>query len=185
MSDARTPEDERIDSDAPEGEPRRIFERTVPDVLRRIVEKAVETGVEKLSDGPESLRRHLGDLKAPKDAAAFVFDQIDDTKKGLYRVVAKEMRDVLEHVNFADELEKVLTKLSFEINTTIRFVPNTATPDAGEPSADGEPKRRSAFPKPLVVSKVVMKAVDMVTGARADAAPAAGTTDASNGEKQD
>ena len=47
--------------------------------------------------------------------------------------VAKEIRDVLEHTQFADEMTKVLTKLSFEIKTEVRFVPNDsrlgATPD--------------------------------------------------------
>lgn len=183
MSDSRPPsDDDRLD-DLPEGERRRLFERTVPDVLRKIVEKAVETGVERLTEGPDQLRKHLGELKLPKEAASYVYEQIDDTKKGVYRVVAKEIRDVLEHMSLADEIASVLTKLSFEINTQIRFVPNQAARDAeaasdkeaddaddetsagaSAASEDSKPKRRSHFPRPQVVSKVVMKAVDMVTG---------------------
>jgi hypothetical protein len=188
MADSRPPsDDDRFDDDAPDGDRRRLFERTVPDVLRKIVERAVGTGVETLAEGPDHLRKHLGDLKLPKEAASYVYEQIDDTKKGLYRVVAKEIRDVLEHMSLADELASVLTKLSFEINTQIRFVPNQAAkegeaprpkdgadegeatpPAAGTSSgAEGEPKRKSHFPRPQVVSKVVMKAVDMVTGTSA------------------
>ncbi len=33
---------------------------------------------------------------------------------------------MLEHTQFADEITKVLTKLSFEIKTEIRFIPNEA-----------------------------------------------------------
>jgi hypothetical protein len=167
------------DEDAPERddhERSRLLERAVPDVIRRVVERAVESGVERLSEGPENLRQRLGDLKLPKDALHFIYGQIDDTKKGLYRVVAKEIRDVLEHTNFADEISQVLTKLSFEITTQIRFVPNPEAHKAsgapGEQSATGsEPAegadpadpgpsatRSSSLPRPHVVSRVAMKA---------------------------
>jgi len=185
MADSRPPSDDaRDDDDLHDGDRRRLFERTVPDVLRKIVERAVGTGVETLTEGPDNLRKHLGDLKLPKEAASYVYEQIDDTKKGLYRVVAKEIRDVLEHMSLADEVASVLTKLSFEINTQIRFVPNPVTKEphdddtSTEPSADasqgadgaasdapaGGVRRKSHFPRPQVVSKVVMRAVDMVTG---------------------
>ena len=179
MADSRPPsDDERSHEDSPrEGERRGLFEGTLPDVLRKIVERAVESGVETLTDGPENFRKHFGDLKLPKEAAGYVYDQIDDTKKGLYRVVAKEIRDVLEHMSFAEELATVLTKLSFEINTQVRFVPNLAAkeaddtkPNEGEgealvatSSGEDTPKRKSHFPRPQVVSKVMMKAVDLVT----------------------
>jgi len=154
----------------------RLFERSVPDAIRRVVERAVESGVERLSEGPENLRHRLGDLKLPKDALHYIYGQIDDTKKGLYRVVAKEIRDVLEHTNFAEEISQVLTKLSFEITTQIRFVPNSearkSADGAGERPAEGaestegaapadpsSPARRSSsMPRPHVVSRVAMKA---------------------------
>ena len=86
----------------------------------------------------------------------YLYPQIDDTKNGLYRVVAKEIRDVLEQTQFADELTKVLTKLSFEIKTEIRFIPNDAATRAGKKD-DDEAERRaraadSKLPKPEVVA---------------------------------
>jgi hypothetical protein len=100
-------------------------------------------------------------MKVPKDAAQFMFDQVDDTKTGVYKVVAKDIRDVLEHINFADEIAEVLTKLQFEINTTIRFVPNRRDEDGEDedaPEGESPKKRPSVIPRPQVVSKVVMKA---------------------------
>jgi hypothetical protein len=104
----------------------------------------------------------------PKDASQYLYDQVDDTKKGVYKIVAKEIRDVIEHINFADEIADVLTKLQFEINTTIRFVPSSTSNDEeeteGEKAEDGDeaaPKRRpSRIPRPKVVAKVAMKARD-------------------------
>lgn len=157
------------DFDDPELDPRReerrrSFERTVPDVFRRVIERALETGVEKLTEAPENIRELMQELKLPKEASGYVYDQIDDTKKGIYKIVAKEIRDVLEHINFADEIADVLTKLQFEVNTTIRFVPNEGSDEDEEgDEAEGEgdekaAKRPSRIPRPKVVSKVVMKA---------------------------
>jgi hypothetical protein len=152
-----------------ENERRRLFERAVPEVVRRVLERALESGVEKLTEGPENVRHLLGDLKLPKEALHYIYGQIDDTKKGLYRVVAKEIRDVLEHTNFSDEIADVLTKLSFEINTQVRFVPNPQlSKNASEQDADGDTTDRNGatereharIPRPRVVSKVSMKTRD-------------------------
>lgn len=127
----------------PEHERRRLFERAVPEIVKRVVERAVESGVEKLtelSERPETLRNFVSDLRLPKEVLGDVYAQIDDTKNGLYRVVAKEIRDVLEQTQIADEILKVLTKLSFEIKTEIRFVPNDRAEGEGEGLAPAKPK---------------------------------------------
>lgn len=103
-----------------EGRRRRRLEGMIPEIVRR----AVELGVEKAVDAPDNVRQFVGDMKLPKEIAHYVFDQIDETKNGLFRVVAKEMRDFLEHTNFAGEMQKLLTTVQFEVNTTIRFTPN-------------------------------------------------------------
>jgi hypothetical protein len=134
---------------------RRFAERVVPVIVKRLVERAVESGVEKLAEQPENLRNFIADLKLPKEVLQDVYGQIDDTKNGLYRVVAKEIRDVLEHTQVADEIVKVLTKLSFEIKTEIRFVPNDAA-DGARRDEEGDPG--SAVPvKPRVTSEVTMR----------------------------
>jgi hypothetical protein len=97
-------------------------ERLVPELIRRLI----EAGVERLSEGPENVRRVVSDLKLPREALAAILSQLDETKSGLYRVVAREVRDILTETSLADELAKALTSLSFEIRTTVRFVPNDA-----------------------------------------------------------
>ncbi len=170
-SDDTAHRDEASDGDKPEGDRRRSFERAIPDLLKRAVEKAVETGVGRLGDGPDSLRNFVGDMKLPKEVMHYLYQQIDDTKTGLYRVVAKEIRDVIEHTQFADEITKILTKLSFEIKTEIRFVPNDARPSdkAAEEGDDASEERSgdageaatapssTGLPKPTVTSQVSIK----------------------------
>jgi hypothetical protein len=171
-SDDTAHRDDASESEKPEGERWRSFERAIPDLLKRAVEKAVESGVGRLSEGPDGLRNFVGDMKLPKEVLHYLYQQVDDTKAGLYRVVAKEIRDVIEHTQFADEVAKILTKLSFEIKTEIRFVPNDArasdkaTDDddddegGGERSsdqADGAKATSQGLPKPTVSSHVTIK----------------------------
>ncbi|MBI4954814.1 MAG: hypothetical protein HY908_22525 [Myxococcales bacterium] len=163
-------DDERSGPDEEKEERSSLFERAVPEAIRRLIEGAVERGVERITEGPENLRHFLGDLKLPKEVLAYLLTQIDDTKKGLYRVVAKEIRDVLEHTNFADEIADLLTKLSFEVSMQVRFLPNTAAKEARDaeeaeggaeaaPPAEGEePQAGKTRLRPQVVTKVVMKA---------------------------
>ena len=132
MSDEDPPDDRPSEPpSAPQKESRRSrLESVIPEIIKR----AVELGVEKARESPDTVRQFVHDLKVPKEVAHVIFQQIDDTKNGLFRVVAKEIRDFLEHTNFAGEVQKLLTTVQFEVNTTIRFTPN----DGREPRKDGD-----------------------------------------------
>jgi hypothetical protein len=110
---------------------RRRLEGVIPDLLKR----AVEIGVEKATEAPDNLKDFIGGMKVPKEIAHVLMAQVEETKNGLFRVVAKEVRDFLEHTNMAGELQKALTTLQFEISTTIRFKPNDQ-PEGGKEGAD-------------------------------------------------
>ncbi|MFO7178387.1 MAG: hypothetical protein DIU78_006785 [Pseudomonadota bacterium] len=114
MTTERAPESEEGDKE------QRRLERLIPEIVKRIL----EAGYEKLTEGPENVRHLVSELKLPKEALALVLAQLDETKNGLYRAVAREVRDFLDHTNFAEELARALTALSFEIKTEVRFVPN-------------------------------------------------------------
>ncbi|MDF3069321.1 MAG: hypothetical protein K0R38_4922 [Polyangiaceae bacterium] len=116
------------DNDEPDREEKRV-ERAI----REVVRKVIEAGYERLSDGPESVRNLMSELKLPKETLGALFGTLDDTKNGLYRVVAREVRDFLEHSNLAEDLVRGLTALSFEIKTEVRFIPNDARPNRPTP----------------------------------------------------
>ena len=104
-------------------------ERLLPDVLKRAIEKGIEHGlgtITNANDSINSIRTAVGKTELPKEMAGYVFSQVDDTKNAMVRVVAREVREFLEAADLAKELQKVLTTLSFEIRTEIRFVPNDA-----------------------------------------------------------
>lgn len=144
---------------------RRRLEGVIPEIVRR----AVELGVEKATEAPDNLKQFVGDMKVPKEIGSYLLSQIDETKNGLFRVVAKEIRDFLEHTNFAGEVQKLLTTVQFEVNTTIRFTPNdgrgkheTGPPPSGARSEhaeggdeSGDP--REGLPRPEVKTSVSVR----------------------------
>jgi hypothetical protein len=125
----RPPESDERDRDRERDREQTRLERLIPELVKRLL----EAGYEKLAEGPENVRHLVSELKLPKEALGLLFSQLDETKNGLYRAVAREVRDFLDHSNLAEELARALTALSFEIKTEVRFIPNDsrlrATPD--------------------------------------------------------
>jgi len=127
-----------------DNERRRRLDSVIPELIKR----AVEIGVEKAVEAPDNLKEFVGGMKLPREVAHYLLSQVEETKNGLFRVVAKEIRDFLEHTNVSSEMRKILTTVKFEINTTIRFKPNeTGSIEEGSPS----------LPKPEVKSEVQVK----------------------------
>ena len=145
------PRDHLPDDDADDGEKRSLVDRVVPELVKRIVEGAVERAGERIADNSENIRQFVGDMKLPKEVLTHIYSQLDETKNGLYRVVAKEIRDVLSQTQFAEEITKVLTKLSFEIRTEIRFVPNRVETETQSDTGT------TTLPRPKITSQVTMK----------------------------
>jgi hypothetical protein len=127
-----------------DNERRRRLDSVIPELIKR----AVELGVEKAAEAPDNLKEFVGGMKLPREVAHYLLSQVEETKNGLFRVVAKEIRDFLEHTNVASEMQKMLTTVQFEVNTTIRFKPNDSS------GAEGEAQK---FPKPEVKADVQVK----------------------------
>jgi hypothetical protein len=132
-----------------DNERRRRLDSVIPELIKR----AVELGVEKAAEAPDNLKEFVGGMKLPREAAHYLLAQVEETKNGLFRVVAKEVREFLEHTNLGSEMQKMLTTVQFEINTTIRFKPN----DGSAPPAEGE---EAKMPKPEVKANVTVKRPD-------------------------
>ena len=122
--DADPVRDRRAAHDArDEGEPRDKrgrLEGFIPDIVKR----TFYAGLGAVFTTEEGIRKIASDLKLPKDVANYLIQQAASSKDELFRVVGKEMRGFLETVNISGELQKLLTSLSFEIKTEIRFIPN-------------------------------------------------------------
>ncbi|MDB4966642.1 MAG: hypothetical protein JWN44_2331 [Myxococcales bacterium] len=96
------------------------LEGFIPDIVKR----TFYAGLGAVFTTEEGIRKIASDLKLPKDVANYLIQQAAASKDELFRVVGKELRGFLETVNVSGELQKLLTSLSFEIKTEIRFIPN-------------------------------------------------------------
>lgn len=94
----------------------RGLEGLVPDVVKRTMSHLLAS-----DDG---LRAVLSDKNIPKEVVGYLLGQVDATRRGFLRVVSREIRVFLENVDFGGEIAKILTTLSFEVRTEIRFIPN-------------------------------------------------------------
>jgi hypothetical protein len=67
------------------------------------------------------------------NVAGYLASSADATKDKVLEVIARETREFLEHINLGDEIAKLLTTLSFEIKTEVRFIPNSERFGGAEP----------------------------------------------------
>lgn len=71
----------------------------------------------------DGLRAAVADA-IPKELLRYLMKQIDSGKDEVVRIVGVQVRKFLENLDIGGELQKVLTSVSFEIRTEVRFIPN-------------------------------------------------------------
>jgi hypothetical protein len=101
-------------------EEREGFSSRPKKLIERIVKKTVESGFEAIYKSEDTVRSVIDKIK-DQDLAQAAIEQLEETKNGLYRAVAKEIRDFLENTSLASEFKKALTGLAFEVKMEIRF----------------------------------------------------------------
>jgi hypothetical protein len=120
-------EDRDNDRDLPESIRTRL-EAMVPD----LVKKTFAAGMGALFSTEEGIRKIAKDINIP-DVAGYLASTADTTKDRVLEIIAREVREFLASVNLGEEVAKMLTALSFEIKTEIRFIPNSERYSGVEP----------------------------------------------------
>ncbi len=164
MSDdtkAREPGDDREEEEGHEG-----FARGVSDGLKKVISGTIRSVI----PGDDGLRAALVDA-FPKELLGYVMRQVDAGKDEIVRMVGLQIRKFLENLDLGGELQKVLTSLSFEIRTEVRFIPNdqAVRPDAKVRvrvrKGDEVEDVTANSPRARALRKGVLRAVDNVLGA--------------------
>ena len=96
------------------------LEGLVPDIVR----KTFYAGLGALFTTEEGIRKLTNDFSLPKDVANYLLSSADGAKDEVLRILGRELHEFFARVNLSQELAKLLTQLSFEIKTEIRFIPN-------------------------------------------------------------
>ena len=123
-------DDRKDDDDGPDGLPetlRRRLESLVPE----LVKKTFQAGMGAVFSTEEGIRR-LARENLP-EVAGYIASSADGAKDKVFEVIARETREFLGTLNLTEEIAKILTTLSFEIKTEIRFIPNSERLTGAEP----------------------------------------------------
>jgi hypothetical protein len=94
--------------------------------LSELLKRVIEAGAKNLSAEP--MRQLLAEMKLPKDALLHLLSQhlmiqLEETKENIYRLIARELKDLLERTNLAEEIARALTGLSLDVTMRVRFSP--------------------------------------------------------------
>jgi hypothetical protein len=91
--------------------------------------------MEKLVESPDAVRQWANERRLPKELLSAILAHTEEARAEIYRAVVREIRDFLERANLADEITRVLTGVTLEVKTQVRFVPNESKPGRLRPSA--------------------------------------------------
>ena len=128
--EAAARDDRRDDDDGHDGLPetlRRRLESLVPE----LVKKTFQAGMGAVFSTEEGIRK-LARENLP-EVAGYIASSADGAKDKVFEVIARETREFLGTLNLTEEIAKILTTLSFEIKTEIRFIPNSERLTGAEP----------------------------------------------------
>ena len=132
--DRREERDRDRDGDSLTETIRQRLEQLVPDLVKKTFAAGLgavfqtEEGIRRIAR--ESLPEVAGYIASSADGAK---DRVVDAKDRVFDVIARETREFLASLNVSEEIAKILTTLSFEIKTEIRFIPNSERFTGAEP----------------------------------------------------
>ena len=114
---------------------RQRLEHLVPE----LVKKTFAAGMGAVFSTEEGIRKIAREVSLP-DVVGYVASSADGAKDKVFEIVARETRDFLSNLNLTEEIAKILTTLSFEIKTEIRFIPNSERLTGAEPDVKASVK---------------------------------------------
>jgi hypothetical protein len=120
---------ERVENDR-DGLTERIRER-LEHMIPELVKKTFSAGMGAVFQTEEGIRR-IARENLP-EVAGYIASSADGAKDKVFEVIARETREFLSNLNLTEEIAKILTTLSFEIKTEVRFIPNSERFTGAEP----------------------------------------------------
>jgi hypothetical protein len=117
---------------------RHRLERLVPE----LVKKTFAAGLGAVFSTEEGIRKIA--RESLPEVAGYIASSADGAKDKVFDVIARETREFLGNLNVSEEIAKILTTLSFEIKTEIRFIPNSERYIGAEPDVKASVRLKRA-----------------------------------------
>lgn len=125
------------------------LEAALPDVIKR----TFSAGLSAMFASEEGLRKLAKEMNIA-DIPGMISTTTNTTKDKVMEIVAREVRDALTSMNLAEEIAHILTTLSLEVRTEIRFIPNDSRAARVEPEVKSSVRvRPSARERGVAVAK--------------------------------
>ena len=118
---------------------RQRLEHLVPE----LVKKTFAAGMGAVFQTEEGIRKIAREVSLP-DVAGYLASSADGAKDKVFEIIARETREFLSNLNLTDEIAKLLTTLSFEIKTEVRFIPNSERFVGAEPDVKASVRLKRA-----------------------------------------
>ncbi len=118
------------------------LEHLVPE----LVKKTFAAGMGAVFSTEEGIRK-LARENLP-DVVGYVASSTNDAKDKVWEIIALQTREFLSNLNLTDEIAKLLTTLSFEIKTEVRFIPNSERLIGSEPDVKASVRLKRTTDKP-------------------------------------
>ena len=119
---------------------RKRLERLVPE----LVKKTFAAGMGAVFSTEEGIRKIA--RESLPEVAGYIASSADGAKDKVFEVIARETREFLANLNVSEEIAKILTTLSFEIKTEIRFIPNSDRFTGAEPDVKASVRLKRSEP---------------------------------------
>src|SRR4051812_3362943 len=130
---------------------RHRLERLVPELVR----KTFAAGLGAVFSTEEGIRKIA--RESLPEAVGYIASSADGAKDKVFEVIARETREFLSNLNVSEEIAKILTTLSFEIKTEIRFIPNSDRFVGAEPDVKASVRLKRVDDKADKVDKADKK----------------------------
>ena len=114
------------DTSKPEGDRDGLTEtirQRLESLVPELVKKTFAAGLGAVFSTEEGIRKIA--REGLPEVAGYIASSADGAKDKVFDVIARETREFLSTLNVSEEIAKILTTLSFEIKTEIRFIPNS------------------------------------------------------------
>src|SRR3954469_19324583 len=121
---------------------RQRLERLVPE----LVKKTFVAGMGAVFSTEENIRKIA--RESLPEMAGYIASSADGAKDKVFEAIARETREFLSNLNVSEEIAKILTTLSFEIKTEIRFIPNSDRFVGAEPEVKASVRLKRQDEKP-------------------------------------
>jgi len=126
-----SPRPPREDTEPPADRLTESIRQRLEHLVPELVKKTFAAGMGAVFSTEEGIRR-LARENLP-EVAGYIASSADNAKDKVIEVIARETREFLANLNVSEEIAKLLTTLSFEIKTEIRFIPNSERFTGAEP----------------------------------------------------